>query len=167
MNNIAEFDKWRVREFEGTPDKVKKVWDEMNSHKSLFTDLTVGDKKMFDILFLSQDNFWLEVVDKDNKLVGVMFLTNLQMVIDAQVHIVFFDRQLAEKVELCKQAIEWVFHHFPLRRLSANIPSIYFATIRLAKKVGFKEEGRRRDVYLIGNKWVDEDVLGILRAEVI
>lgn len=164
---IAEYDQWVVKMLEGTPEKLQQVWSEISSHRSLFSDTTEGDVENFKALMFSPDVFWMEVLDRQGNLVGVMYLTDTQLLIDASVHLVFFDRKLSEKAGLCREVLRWLFHHFAYRRLTAYIPSIYYATVRLAKKIGFKDEGLRRDAYLIGNKWVDEVILGILRSEVI
>lgn len=164
---IAKYHKWTVSDLELTPEKLLFIWEKFNHTKALFSDLTLGDVAVFRDVLLSRDTLWFEVKDDADQLVGLMYLTNTQWVIDAEVHIVFFDRKLAEKAPLCLETIQWVFRNFPFRRLTAVIPSIYFVTIRLAKKIGFKEEGIKRESQLIGNKWVDETILGILRSEAI
>lgn len=164
---IAEYSKWRVRELQLTPEKLAYIWEQMQLHKALFSDMTRDDKINFRNIITSKDTFWMEVLDDQDNLIGLIYLMNMQWVIDAEAHIVFFDRQPAEKALLCRQVIQWLFENFPFHRLSATIPSIYFATIRLAKKIGFKDEGIKRESQLIGNKWVHEEMLGILRAEVL
>lgn len=164
---IAEHGPWKVRHLTLTVERAQELWEQLSSYRTLFSDLTRGDRKNFDIVLLSEDSFWMEVVDESEKLVGVMYLTNTQQLIDADVHIVFFDRKPAEKARLCQLTMEWLFREFPYRRLSATIPQIYYAILRLARHVGFKDEGLKRDSLLIGNKWVNEVMLGILRSEVI
>ncbi len=164
---VVEHDKWKVKHLHLSLDKLAQIWEQFNRSKSMFSDLTQGDAKLFEIVILSPDSFWLEVLDEEDKLVGLIYLTNIQWVIDAEAHLIFFDRRLAEKKILCELVMKWIFQTFPFRRLTATIPAIYFATIRLAKHIGFKEEGRKRESQLIGNKWVDEEILGILRAEVL
>lgn len=164
---IAEFDRWRVRELLLDPIKVLWIWEEMNKYRSLFSDLTKGDLKNFTVLLSQPDSLWFEVIDETSKIVGIMYLTHMHRVIDCEVHIIFFDRKPAEKVRLCRQVLSWVFERYPFRRMTATIPSIYYRTIKLAMNVGFKEEGRKRESQLMGNRWVDEVILGILRHEVI
>ena len=166
-NVIVEHGPWKVRHLNLTMARMQELWEKLATYQSLFSDLTRGDVKNFEIVLLSPDSFWLEVVDEEENLIGVMYLTNTQQLIDADVHIVFFDRKPAEKARLCQLTLEWIFRNFAYRRLSATIPSIYYAVIRLAKHIGFKEEGRKRESLLMGNKWVDEQLLGILRAEVL
>lgn len=164
---IAEFDRWRVQEALFNPEKVAWIWTEMNKYKSLFSDLTRGDIAGFSGMLAQPDTLWFEVLDENDEIVGLLSIMNLRRVIDCEVHILFFDRRPAEKMLLCRQVVAWVFEHYPLRRMTATIPSIYYRTIKLAKNIGFKEEGRKRESQLMGNKWVDEVILGILRYEVV
>lgn len=164
---IAEFGNWRVRELQLDKDKTLWLWSEMNKYKSLFSDLTRGDIQNFINILVQRDSYWMEAVDENDRMVGLLYVTQLSRTIDCEVHLIFFDRKPAEKVFLCKQVVKWIFERFPLRRMTATIPSIYYRTIKLAHSVGFKEEGRKRESQLMGNKWVDEVILGILRSEVV
>ena len=164
---IAEFDRWRVQELIITPEKAAWIWTEMNKYQSLFSDLVKGDLRNFTAVMTEPDSLWFEVLDENEDIVGLLYVTQLGRIIDCEVHLLFFDRHPAEKVLLCKQVVLWMFEHYPLRRMTATVPSIYYRTIKLAKNVGFKEEGRKRESQLLGNKWVDDVILGILRHEVI
>jgi RimJ/RimL family protein N-acetyltransferase len=164
---IAEFGNWKVRELQFTHDKIAWLWSEMNKYRSLFSDLTRGSHVNFSNMIIQPDTLWFEVVDEQDNWVGLLYVMHMSRVIDCEVHILFFDRKPAEKVHLCKQVVQWVFEHYPLRRMTATIPHIYYRTIKLAKSIGFKEEGRKRESQLMGNKWVDEVILGILRHEVV
>ncbi|CAB4830105.1 unannotated protein [freshwater metagenome] len=163
-----QWDKWMLREMIFTPDKMKWLWETMQGYKTLFSDLTRGKLENFVDVVLLPDSFWVEVVEKETEqIIGIMYVTDLRLVIDASVHLVFFDRKPVEKSMICRFAIEWMFKNFPLQRLTAYVPSIYWMTIKLAKNIGFVEEGRRRQALLIGNRWVDQMIFGILRREVI
>lgn len=164
---IAEFDRWKVQEMLMTPEKVAWLWEEMHKYRSLFSTLTENDLRNFTAIMALPDTLWTEAIDEDENIIGILYVTDLARTIDCEVHIMFFDRKPAEKVHLCKQALAWVFERYPLRRMTATIPSIYYRTIKLAKNIGFKEEGRKRESQLLGNKWVDEVILGILRHEVL
>lgn len=164
---IAEFDRWKVQEMLITPEKVAWIWIEMNKYRSLFSSLIQGDLANFTAVMIQPDSLWFEVLDENETIVGMLYVTALSRIIDCEVHILFFDRKPAEKVLLCKQVVLWMFEHYPLRRMTAIVPSIYYRTIKLAKNIGFREEGRKRESQLLGNKWVDDLVLGILRHEVV
>jgi hypothetical protein len=105
-------------------------------------------------------------VKKEEETVGLITLEGMQQVVDAEAHLVFFDRDLASKVELCRDTMRWLFETFPLKRISVSIPAIYYATIRLVSQLGFTMEGRKRQAVLIGGKWIDVKMFGILREEI-
>jgi hypothetical protein len=150
-----------------TLEKIKWMWDEMNHYRSLFSDLTKGSAENFYNVLMLPDSFWLEVVDKDDKMVGVVYWTGMGQVIDCDVHIVFFDRKPTEKIPLCKEIAKWFFTAFPsYNRMTATLPEFYHATIRIACRIGFKREGKKRQSQLMGGKYVDEIVFGLLASEV-
>lgn len=160
--------KWKAYELELTLDKLNWLWREMRQYRSLFNDLTRGDWNNFCAVMLSPDSFWLEVVDPTEEVVGLIYWTNLSQVIDAEAHVVFFDRKPAEKVELCKEAAKYFFlHNAQCHRMTATLPVIYHASIRLARKIGFRQEGVKRKSQLMGNQYVDEVIFGLLVSEIL
>lgn len=161
---LTQFDRWAVHEMILTPEKIKWLWDEVQKYPTLFSDLTRGDVEAFTSNVLSGNSFWVEVYDPE-KLVGIMYLKDLDMVVDANVHIMFFDRKLREKSALCRHMIRWMFDKFRLHRVSTQMPSIYHATVHLTRLIGFKHEGTTREMLLIGGKWVDVLHFGLLATE--
>lgn len=166
---LIVFDRWLVQELTLTYEKANWIWDQISKFRVLFSDLTRGDSRNFQALLEDPFTYWLEIIDKDTKeITGLIYLTGMYEVVDAQVHILFFDRKPAEKLALCKMIAKFLFIHFPqLHRLTAAMPELHYNTIRLAKKIGFKDEGRRRQVRLIGGRWIDEVVLGLLASEAL
>jgi len=165
---LVEHHLWRVYEMVFTPEKLDWLWESMIQYRTLFSDLTRGSRENFVNLVALPNSFWMEVVEIDSgRSVGIIYIMNMHQVVDYEVHVIFFDRKLAPKVELCKAVMRWIFEEFPPMRLSAEIPAIYHATVRLAKNVGFKHEGTKRKAQLFGGKWIDSVLLGILREEVL
>lgn len=158
---VLEFKKWQVFELVLTVDKLKWIWDEMNRYRSLFSDLTRGNPEIFYDLISQKDTLWLEVREED-KMVGIIYWTSMAKMIDADIHVIFFDRKLTEKAELCREIGKWFFETCPeFNRVTATLPEIYYATIRLARKIGMKEEGRKRQSQMLGGKLVDEFIFGL------
>lgn len=157
-------DRWVVRELVLTWPKVTQLWNDMQAYKTLFSDLTRGDFNNFLRLVTQPNTVWFEVMEGE-KTIGVLWLSDLELMIDANAHMVFFDRKPQEKVGVCKELIRWAFSNIPLQRISVELPIIYYATIRLVEKLGFKYEGTRRRSVLIGG-WKDVKMFGILREEV-
>lgn len=161
---IVEVGPWQVKVMTLTPEKAKELWDIMQTYKTLFSDLTRNDFGNFLNVLLEKRTLWFEVWSMDN-LVGVIWLTEMEQVIDATVHMVFFDRQPAEKKLVCRRMLQWVFSQYPLHRISVSIPQLYHATHRLVKSLGFTAEGTKREAVLIGGKWNDLLLYGMTRAE--
>ena len=100
-------------------------------------------------------------------MVGIVWFGDMDQVVDCTAHMVFFDRQPAEKLELCRTLMQWMFDQFPLHRITVTPPAIYHATIRLLEKLGFTKEGCKREAVLLGGKWNDQLIFGITRKEAL
>jgi RimJ/RimL family protein N-acetyltransferase len=77
------------------------------------------------------------------------------------------DRDLSNKVPVCKAIVRWLFATFPFQRITVQVPTIYMAPVRLVNQLGFKREGKKRQAVLISGKWVDVFILGLVRPEVL
>lgn len=162
---LVQHDRWWVRELILTPEKLQFLWDEESKFRSLFSDLTRGDFDNYLAVYMDPNSIWVEVMDGPQT-VGIICWMGMQTVIDVEAHITFFDRRPAEKLELCKKLARWFFEKNPqVHRMSASIPIIYHATIRLAEHIGFKREGLKRQSQLLGGKRIDEVLLGLLATE--
>jgi RimJ/RimL family protein N-acetyltransferase len=144
--------------------RVFSLWDKLKRFRTLFSDLTQGDMKNFVAYLLNKDTMWLEI-NEGERLVGIVVLERLSKVIDAEAHVLFMDRELANKVPVCKAIIKWVFSVLPLQRLTVEIPTIYMGPVRLVNELGFRKEGKKRQAVLISGKWVDVFILGLTRPE--
>src|SRR5690606_37718116 len=148
-----------------TPPKGTWLWKKMNEHPTLFSDHTRGDLENFIALLSLPHSYWTEVF-REGELIGVIYFEGLHRIRDCEIHVMFFDSKLTDKVPVCKVLLRWAFATFGIHRATVRMPVLYRATIRFARAVGFSQEGRRREVYQIGNRWVDELTLGILASEV-
>lgn len=167
VDYIVIVDNLGVKEMVFTPEKITWLWQEMSKYRTLFNDYTRGSHENYISLITLPDSYWMEVIDIQKRIpVGIMYLTDLSRVIDPQAHILFFDRQLSNKAPICREILRHVVAKFAFHRLTAVIPEIYHATIRLALRLGFKREGITRESQYIGGKWVNEVILGILADEV-
>lgn len=164
---LIRFAPYDVIEMRLTLEKAKWLWDEMNKYRTLWTDLTRGDFNSWYAIITSKDSYWVEVW-KGEEIVGVVYWTDLAQIFDVQVHAMFFDRDLAGKVEICQRIAWWFFLKFPeCHRMTATIPGIYHATVRLLKRMGFREEGKKRESLLMYGNWVDQMIFGLLASEVL
>lgn len=161
---LAPYDVYEMR---FTLEKAKWLWDEMNKYRTLWNDFTRGDFDSWYALIVAKDSYWLEVW-KDDLIVGVVYWTDIAQISDVQVHAMFFDRDLAGKTEICQRIAWWFFLTFPeCHRMTATVPAIFHSTVRLIKRMGFKEEGRKRESLLMYGNRVDQMIFGLLASEVL
>lgn len=168
---IVSLDKYYVRPMSLSWPKLMILWEQLKKFKTLFSDLTRGDLGNFIKYVSNRDTLWLEVWEdkggeRGHELVGIISLEGMHQIVDAEAHVLFLDRELADKVPICKATIKWLFQTFPLHRLTVQIPTIYYAPVRMVRNLGFKPEGKKRQAVLISGKWQDVFILGLTRSEV-
>lgn len=112
----------------------------------------------------SEVNVIAESADHE-QLVGMVWLTNIESMVDAEVHMVFFDRKPREKKSVILGLMKWVFAHYPMHRVTASIPDIYNAQRRFVKDLGLVSEGVKRQAIMSAGKWHDVHLFGLLREE--
>lgn len=161
---ILMVDKWTVKEMVLTWEKVEALWGVMQRFTTLFSDLTRGDFNNFFKVLTQQQTLWFEIWE-DEELVGMLWLTDMALTVDASAHMAFFDRRPAEKEAVVRALIKWVFEHYPFHRLSVSVPRMYHATHRLVERLGFRREGTKREAVLIHGKWDDVKQYGLLRSQ--
>lgn len=164
---LIHLDPYDVVEMKFTEETAIWLWNEMNKYRTLWNDFTRGDFDNWFNMIVAKDSFWLEVL-KDGESVGVVYWANMYQIVDVDVHCMFFDRDLVSKTEICNMIARWFFLHFPeTTRMTATIPAIYHTTVRLLKRMGFKEEGRKRQSLLMYGNKVDEMIFGLLAVEIL
>lgn len=155
---------WTVCPLTLTQEKINGLWVMLQRYKTLFSDLTRGDTDNFVRTLGARSTMWFEV-RKHGVIVGIIWFGDMWQVTDCTGHMVFFDRAPAEKLELCKAVVRWMFDNFPLQRMTVMPPEIYWAIGRLLPRLGFRREGCKREAILIGGKWVNQLIFGITRSE--
>jgi hypothetical protein len=162
--SLLAFDGWEVKELALTWEKVDSLWEIIKEYRSIFSDLTRDDKANFKRLLLSPDTFWLEAY-KDGTLTALIYLLGLDHSVDATAHLVLLDRDAKTKTELIRRTAAYIFDAFPINRITVPTPVIYFATVRMLERAGFVREGVKRGAFLLGGKWHDIAIYGLLRRE--
>lgn len=148
--------------------KLLLLWEQLKQHRTLFSDITRGDIENFIGYVTNKDTLWLEIY-KEKELIGIIMLENMHQIVDADAHVLFLEAHpaLTEKIPICKATISWLFSSFPLQRLTVQVPALYRATGRLVASLGFKQEGKKRQAVLIGGRWIDVYIFGLIRSEVV
>lgn len=160
---LVQFDRWAVHEMVLTKEKFDWLWEESRQYPSLYSSLDDHWKLSLAHKVTEPRSLWYEVYEPD-RLIGLIYINDIS-VINAEFHVYFFDRKVKEKVPLCREMIRYLFQTYHFHRLSMDVPAIYHATIRMAKSIGFRPEGKRRSWGLLGGKWVDYMMFGLLAEE--
>lgn len=167
LNSVApilQVDKWEVKEMVLSWEKVDTLWDMMKKFTTLFSDLTRNDFTNFFKVITQQQTLWFEIWEGE-QLVGLLWLTDMELTVDASAHMAFFDRRPAEKEPVVRELIKWVFAHYPMHRISVSVPRMYHGTHRLVEKLGFKREGTKREAVMIHGTWDDLKLYGLIRSQ--
>lgn len=147
------------------PGKAEALWEVVRRFKTLFSDMSLNTYETFVEAITNTDSVWYEICEGE-RLSALIFLQGMSKLVDIEVHIIALDRMPAEKADAVRQLIRYVFKNYPLlHRMTTQPLTIYYAAIRLAKKVGFVDEGVKREAALIHGKWADQAILGLLRRQ--
>ncbi len=80
---------------------------------------------------------------------------------DADTHFAIWNGRARGKEKAMLMGLEWLMNKWDLRRVTAEIPAYQKGVIRFAKRLGFVEEGERRDAVLYKGSWVGATILGL------
>jgi RimJ/RimL family protein N-acetyltransferase len=114
--------------------------------------------------------FMIDAIDGENcKTIGDLGLHR----INAKDHNATFGIAIGDKqywskgygTEAAALAVRYGFETLNLHRISSSAWSFNERSIRMHLKVGFKEEGRRRDLVYVNGGYRDEIMFGLLREE--
>jgi RimJ/RimL family protein N-acetyltransferase len=161
---VLQHEDFVVKEMRLSWEKLAQLWATISKFRTLFSDLTNGDIDNFLRFITTGHSIWLEVYEK-GALVGIVSLTNMEKVVDTDAHVIFFDKDLTDKVEICRLITKWTFKKFPLQRITVEVPYFYYSTLRLVRGIGFRDEGEKRNAVLIRGRWANVYILGITRQE--
>lgn len=150
-------------------ERLRHYWDKLSQFDVLFNDEVHGDVRLFIEQFLAGDGengvqakgiIW-EVDD-----VGILYLAELTTT-SAQAHFTFWDRRIRGREAVIRAAIKYAFDNYGLHRITCLIP-LYAARwlSKTVEKVGFKKEGRAREVARYKGQWFDAIMYSILSHEV-
>lgn len=149
-----------------TPGKAEALWEIVSKFKTLFTDFTEGSFETWGAMLLDADTIWIEICEGDRLACMAVFKGMSASMFDVECHFFALDRMPAEKVDACKAIIPWVFRQYPmLHRITMKPPTMYYAAIRLAERIGFIHEGVMRETMPIRGRWANQKIMSILRSE--
>lgn len=146
---IADLDSWEER----SPSAPRPV-DRPEFERRLATGEYDGDVRF--------------VIESDGQAVGRCTLTGedlLARTAEVGIALVASARGRGIGTEALRQLVEFAFVRRNLRRLHLVVIASNAAAIGAYRKLGFVEEGRRREHCWVRGRYEDEVLMGLLRAE--
>lgn len=151
-----------------TPEKIREIWNEAKEHEVLFSDRIAGKAKPFLHILAAPNSTWFEVFSlESNKPVGMLYLNRILPRYDGYGHFAFWDKVGGGREELILDTLRYVVEKYNLPRVSTEIPVYQRGTIRMVKRLGFKQEGERRNGVMYKGGWMNQALFGMLREELI
>ena len=147
-------------------EKLTELWNVFKEHDVLFTDTILGDLEAFIDILMSSNSVWFEIYSlRENKPVGVGYISNVILGYDAKGHFAVWDGKARKLEGIVLKNIQWVMDRYRLHRMSSEIPSYQSGTLRFVQRLGFQSEGIRREGILRNGSWGDLEMFGLLRTE--
>lgn len=149
-----------------TREKITELWRTSSQHDVLFSDHTEGKVEPFLDTLFNPRAVWYELFHTEEQApVGVAYISRVIPMFDADVHLAIWDGVASGRQPIAWELMDHTFEEFRLQRLSAAIPIYQSGTIRFVKKLGFKEEGQKREAVVRKGEWYPQVLFGITRAE--
>lgn len=150
-----------------TPEKIKELWLEYSQHDTLFSDYTRGAVAPFLTMLFDPRSIIAEIYHLGlEQPIGALMLTRILPRFDATAHFTLWDSKAPGREPIFIGMMQLWMKEFNLHRLSVEVPGVHSGVKRMIKRLGFVEEGIRREASIHRDRWVDMTLFGILRSEV-
>lgn len=160
-----------VRAFQWDLDKVETYAKKFAS-VGVFSDDVPKDALGFLRYVTASGTLWFELMEEETERhLGFTYITDLQTswteprYLFANWHGVVWDSHAGRCLPATRAFIKWVFRAFNIHKLTTSIPAKFGGAIRVAKKLGFIDEGRLRKARRYNGVWFDVILLSILESE--
>ena len=147
-----------------SPEKIAQIWGQAKQHDVLFSDYTRGDFQPFLLAMLHPASAWMEI-ELESKPVGLMYFTRITQGVDCLGHFTVWDGRAGGREPIFLRAIDWAFEEFNLHRMSAQVPVYQSGVRRFINRLGFVEEGLKREAVIYKGKWFPMQMFGLLRSD--
>lgn len=149
-----------------TPGKIQEIWLEYSQHDVLFSDYTAGQVEPFLDMLFDPRAIIAEIYRVDTETsAGLMMMNRIIPRFDAMGHFNFWNSKVRGKELMFWKMMEMWMDEFNLHRMSAETPVFMRGLIRMIERLGFTDEGTRREGTIHKGKWMDLQMFGILRSE--
>src|SRR5262245_29195027 len=147
-----------------TKPKLEYLWDRMSQFPQVFDDVIPRTFEAFKEGMLAPTNQFYEILQGDETL-GLAAATQVRPRLDANMHLVMFDRRLRGREEIILAAMRDFAKRAQLSRMTACLPEDNKTAIKLVTRLGFRLEGVMRKAHLRDGVYRDYHIFGILREE--
>lgn len=163
---MVEVGDWAAYDLTLDHGKLKWMWDQICNHPALRAQYGRIGAEGFVEMMTDPTKMFFEVWRRGEQFpAGIVYFTDMMLLQDVEVHVIFYDSSLTTKVGLGKKLLRWLFENFPVVHVGVSVPRPFGATIRFVFKLGFKHEGTRRKAALIKGVWQDMMMFGLLRTD--
>jgi len=151
-----------------TPEKLKYLHEKLSQFEVMFNEHVQGDMESFIKTFLTFEGFDIQptglIWEVDD--VGILYLTEIRPAYEAQAHFSFWDRKFFGRENLIRKMMRYVFDEFGFHRIVVEVPLYAKPTLFAIERIGFVQEGRKREAVKYRGKWFDMNLYSILEHEV-
>lgn len=144
--------------------KLEYLWDRMRQYPQVFDDVIPRTFEAFKEGMLAPTNQFYEILLGDET-IGLAAATQVRPRLDANMHVVLFDRRLRGREPVLLDALRDFGIRAKLRRMTVVLPEDNRTAIKLVGRLGFKLEGVMRKAHLRDGIYRDYHVFGILAEE--
>jgi hypothetical protein len=144
--------------------KLEALWDKMRQYPQVFDDVIPRTFEVFKEGMMAPTNQFYEIMQGEET-IGLAAATQVRPRLDANMHVVMFDRRLRGREEVLKAAMRDFAKRAQLIRMTVSLPEDNRTAIKLVSRLGFKLEGVMRKAHLRDGIYRDYHIFGILREE--
>ena len=143
--------------FAGAADKADRVIAACLAHPERFlVSPRSGDPQVLVARLLTDPDNAVWEVWRNDTFLGILLLDRIVPRVDARLHLVFFDDELASKAALLNDFVSRCFSEYGLHRVTFEAPApMTTLTGFVRRKLGFAPEGQRAAAYHDGARWHD------------
>ena len=144
--------------------KLEYLWNCMRMYPQVFDDVIPRTFEAFKETMLAPNNQFYEILEGEET-IGLAAATQVRPTLDANMHVVMFDRRLRGRESVLLEALRDFGIRAKLRRMTVALPEDNRTAIKLVGRLGFKLEGVMRKAHLRDGIYRDYHIYGILAEE--
>lgn len=147
--------------------KIAELWGMAKKFDTLFSDYTEGKIEPFLAVLMNPRSVWFEIyrLGEQPGPVGVAYISSVIPFYDAKAHFAVWDSVGSGREPIFWSLMDWVFTRYSLHRMSVEVPPYQHGVIRFVRRLGFIEEGERREAVLSKGKWSSLLEFGLLKSD--